>query len=279
MSDMIRDPAMWNLASPIWLVAILVLLAYGYGVGWKPTRRAAWLVTGLGVLVFAFVSPVGVLANGYLFSAHMIQHLLLLLVVPLCLVQSLPQSTAERLLQLPKLGAALRRLLKEPVLGWCLGLGAMWFWHVPSLCNAATQHEALGLVRSVSFLVAGTAFWWAIYGPIERQRLEPPTAVVYLFSACLGCTLLGIYITFTTVSVCPAFADPAERLMLVTKLFDAGFTPSVDQQVGGLLMWVPPCSLYVCAIIGVLCRWYSDTSNMSFPQADSTGSDLVEVSQ
>jgi hypothetical protein len=68
--------------------------------------------------------------------------------------------------------------------------------------------------------------------------------------------LLGIYITFTTISVCPAFANPADRIGIVNRLYNAGFTPSVDQQLGGLLMWVPPCLMYVVAIMGLLSRWY-----------------------
>jgi putative membrane protein len=72
----------------------------------------------------------------------------------------------------------------------------------------------------------------------------------------LGCTLLGIYITFTTVSVCPAFVSPVDRLGVMNALHSAGFTPTLDQHLGGLLMWVPPCTLYVSAIISLLCRWY-----------------------
>lgn len=277
MSEMIRDPAMWNLSSPVWWLAAGFLLLYGSQVGWRPTRRFAWLFAGVVVFVAAFVSPIGVLAKGYLFSAHMIQHLLLLLLVPLCVVQSLPQSTADRWLHTPFVGSTLRRVFRQPVLGWCVGLGAMWFWHVPALCNAATESSWLGVVRSASFLFAGTAFWWSIYGPIDRQRLQAPHAVVYLFSACLGCTLLGIYITFTTVSVCPAFANPAERLAIMTRLFDAGLTPSVDQQLGGLLMWVPPCSLYVCAIIGVMVRWYSEPQPAEFEWGNPSAAELVEA--
>ncbi len=157
-----------------------------------------------------------------------------------------------------RLAARAYGLLSIPLVGWICGIGAMWFWHVPSFCSAATESHALGIVRSATFLLAGLAFWWPVYAPIDRLRLRPLNAVVYLFSACLGCTLLGIYITFTTISVCPAFANPADRVGILTMLYQAGLTPAADQQLGGLLMWVPPCSLYVCAIISVLCRWYAE---------------------
>jgi len=254
--EFLTNPALWNVTSPVWLVVVPLLLA---AIVWRKQLAGAnwwWLAFALVVLVLAFASPLGVLAAGYLFSAHMVQHLMLLLIVPLGLTLFLPREAVEKLLARPGL-SKLNSALSTPLIGWVAGLGAMWLWHVPSLCSAATQSDALGLVRSSTFLAAGLAFWWPIYSPVARYRLDPLLAVIYLFSACAGCTLLGIYITFTPVSVCPAFANPADRVGILTSLYQSGFTPMVDQQLGGLLMWVPPCSLYICAIVSVLCRWYA----------------------
>ncbi|WDI42088.1 cytochrome c oxidase assembly protein [Bremerella sp. P1] len=256
MMSFLTNPSLWNLTSPVWLVVVPLVIAV---IAWRKKLAGAnwwWLAMAMVVLVLAFISPVGVLAGGYLFSAHMVQHLLLLLIVPLGLMLFLPREMMESLLARPGL-TKLNSLLSIPVVGWIAGLGAMWLWHVPSLCSAATQSDALSFVRSATFLAAGLAFWWPIYSPVARFRLDPLLAVIYLFSACAGCTLLGIYITFTPVSVCPAFANPVDRVGILTSLYQAGFTPMVDQQLGGLLMWVPPCSLYVCAILSVLSRWYA----------------------
>jgi cytochrome c oxidase assembly factor CtaG len=250
------DPnGLWYWASPVWLVAAALLVAYLLIVRGASRARLAALAIGLALLVLAFVSPIGVLADGYLFTAHMVQHLLLLLLVPLCLLLALPPQQAASWFSDPRLDR-LGRWLSVATVGWICGVGAMWFWHVPTLCSAATLSHFWGGVRDVSFLVAGLAFWWPIYAPAERYRLEPLTGIVYLFSACLGCTLLGIYITFTTISVCPAFLNPVGRIGIMNMLYDAGMTPSVDQHLGGLMMWVPPCTLYVSAIISLLCRWY-----------------------
>ena len=248
--------SLWNIDSPVWLVALVIFCAHATLVRDAGLQQRVALACGLVVLVLAFVSPLGTLADGYLFTAHMVQHLLLLLIVPLCLLLSLPRSTVERWLARPPLDR-IGRTASGALACWIAGVGAMWFWHVPALCNAATLSPLVGGVRDTSFVLAGLAFWWPVYAPVDRCRLHPLSGVTYLFSACLGCTLLGIYITFTTVTVCPAFASPVDRLGVMTRLYEIGLTPRVDQSLGGLVMWVPPCTLYVCAIIGLLCRWYS----------------------
>lgn len=259
---------LWSWASPVWLV-VAVLVAVYLRVARGHTRgQLAVFLLGMWLLAMAFVSPVGVLSDGYLFSAHMVQHLILLLAVPACVLLSLPQQSAAAWFRRPGFDRV-GRLLAVAWLGWICGVGAMWFWHVPTLCSAATQRTSLGIVRDVSLVLAGIAFWWPIYAPCERYRLYPLSGIVYLFSACLGCTLLGVYITFSPISVCPAFADPVDRLGILNSLYDVGFTPEVDQRVGGLMMWVPPCMLYVGAIISLLSRWYSMTSEESRPLSDA----------
>lgn len=247
---------LWQFDSLVWLPAAGLLLAYSVAFRQASVGRFLLFGLGLGLMVLAFVSPIGMLADGYLFSAHMVQHLTLLLLVPLCFMLSLPPRETEQFFAHPT-ADRIGRGLALPVVGCLLGVGAMWFWHVPSLCSASTENAVIGAIRDVSFVAAGMVFWWCVYSPIARYRLEPLQGITYLFTSCLGCTLLGIYITFTTVSVCPAFADPQERIDVLTSMYDAGLTPSVDQQLGGLLMWVPPCTLYILASVGLLFRWYA----------------------
>ena len=262
---MIFENAMWNWSSPAWLLAILMLIVYAAVFRNTGPRRLAIFVLGLTVLLIAYVSPVGTLADGYLFSAHMIQHLLLLLIFPLCLILSLPSRMPTGWFQ-PRSGSRIEQRRGYVMAGWLFGVGAMWFWHIPSLCSMSTQNHLLGFIRDLSFVFAGLAFWWPIYSPIKQARMEPLTGIVYLFSACLGCTLLGIYITFTTVSVCPVFTSPVDRIGILSRLYDAGLTPGIDQNLGGLLMWVPPCLLYVGAIVSLLKRWYTTADEATFNQ-------------
>ena len=151
------------------------------------------------------------LADGYLFSAHMLQHILLLLIVPGLLLLSLPRSFSL---------AWRPRILSHPLVGWIAGVGAMWFWHWPTLCNAAVTSRSVYALQTVSLLVLGTLFWSQIIAPREEERLSPPGAVLYLFSACVTCSALGIILTFSPITVCSIYAMPGVTGSECGKRFD-----------------------------------------------------------
>ncbi len=183
--------------------------AYGYH------RRIGWLAAGLGVFLLTLLSPLNTLADGYLFSAHMAQHILLLLIVPALWLLSLPRSLSFTLRP---------RILAHPLVGWMAGVGAMWFWHAPALCNAAVSSRSVYALQTVSLLVLGTLFWRQILAPREAERLSPPGAVLYLFSACVACSALGIIVTFSPVTVCSIYSmPPPDRL---------GILPTIRDQLG-----------------------------------------------
>ncbi len=241
-------PWTWNPA--VTLSALLALAAYI--IAFRVNRRIGWFAAGLVVLLFTLQSPLNTLANGYLFSAHMVQHILLLLIVPALLLLGLPRS----------LSLSLRpRLLGRPAAGWLAGVGAMWFWHAPVLCNAAASSRFVFALQTLSLLVLGSLFWWQILAPREEDRLSPPGAVLYLLSACVTCSVLGIIITFSPVAVCPVYTQkPAHHLPIMETLrTDWGISPQRDQQIGGLLMWVPMCLIYLAAIFAQLARWFART--------------------
>jgi cytochrome c oxidase assembly factor CtaG len=243
----------WNIV-PLALSGIaLVAYLWRFGV----ISRIVYLLGGLAVLLFTLNSPLNALAAGYLFSAHMLQHILLLLVVPALLLLSLPRRLS-----------VVRRpwLISSPFVGWISGVGAMWLWHARPLCNAAVSSQLVSAVQISSLLLLGTLFWRQILAPREDQRLSPPGAVLYLFSACVACSVLGILITFSPVSVCPIYAQPAADHLGILSLIQSswGITPDKDQQVGGLLMWVPMCLVYLAAIIAQLARWFGHPAGSVF---------------
>jgi putative membrane protein len=236
----------WAFRPDLLLLGALVLGLYLVRYGARP--RFGFAAAAVGVFLLALISPINALADGYLFSAHMVQHILLLLIVPALLLLALPPA-----FELPgKL-----RLLTGPLLGWAAGVGAMWLWHAPALCNAAVTSPAVYATQAVSLLALGTLFWWQVLAPGEDQRLTPLAGIVYLFSACAACSVLGIILTFSPVTVCTVYMHPADRLGLLGTIRGSwGFSPERDQQVGGLLMWVPMCFVYLTAILAEIARWY-----------------------
>jgi putative membrane protein len=248
----------WNV--PGLLLSGIALVAYLWRFGMNP--RILYLLGGIGVSLFTLSSPLNALAAGYLFSAHMLQHILLLLIVPALLLMSLPQCIS--------LGSR-SWLISNPLAGWISGVGAMWLWHARPLCNAAVSSQLVSAVQISSLVLLGVIFWRQILAPREDERLSPPAAVVYLFSACVACSVLGILITFSPVSVCPIYAQHAADRAGVLSLIQSnwGITPDKDQQIGGLLMWVPMCLVYLAAIIAQLARWFTHPSGSEIAMVKS----------
>lgn len=214
----------------------------------RPDGRRA-LAFGAAALAFmlALCSPIATLADGYLFSAHMLQHLLLVLAVPPLVLLALP----------PRIGARRRRL--PALAAWGLGVGAMWLWHAPALCNAAATSGLVHRVQEASLLAMGAGFWWPILAPDAARRLSPLSSVVYLFSGCIACTVLGIAVALSPVQVCSVYAHPSDPLGILPVLRgDLGLSVERDQQLGGLLMWVPACVVYLVAILASLRRFYRE---------------------
>jgi cytochrome c oxidase assembly factor CtaG len=213
--------------------------------------RSILLGSAVVVLVAALASPIGSLADGYLFSAHMLQHLLLVLVVPPLALLGWPVRRDEHAARTP------RRW--HPLVPWLLGVGAMWLWHEPKLCDAASSSPVVHRVQELSLLAMGTAFWWPVLAPRAGASLSPLAGILYLFTACVACTLLGIVITFSPVEVCSVFAHPVDRLGVMPLVRDGwGLSAEKDQQVGGLLMWVPACLVYAVGIMGQLARLFAE---------------------
>jgi cytochrome c oxidase assembly factor CtaG len=246
----------------IWRPEIALAVATALGVHVARFRlacpaRTAALWGSAAALVVALLSPVAALARGTLFSAHMLQHMLLTLVVPPLALLAMPPAAGKADPGAGGSGTAKTAARWPRAAHWAAGVGAMWIWHAPSLCNAAATRDGVRALQSVSLLAMGAAFWWPILGPRLDRRLSEPAAVAYLFTACAACTVLGVAITFSPVEVCSAYGhsvDPLGALPLVRGRW--GLTPSVDQQLGGLLMWVPGCAAYAGAILAVVARFY-----------------------
>jgi putative membrane protein len=224
----------------------------GHGIrrGEVAAYAAGWLT-----LAVSLVSPLHQL-GAVLFTAHMAQHELLMVIAAPLLVLGRP--VIPFLWALP---VAWRRmagswsarpgvsgtwkLITLPSVAWVLHAVAIWLWHAPSLYQATLSSEAVHTIQHVSFLGTALLFWWALlYG--VGSRLARPAAVIYLFTTAAHTSLLGALLTFS-----PRLWYP---------LYDAttapwGLTPLEDQQLAGVIMWVPAGLSYLIAALALVSTW------------------------
>ena len=241
------------------VVAGCAAFAIAYLAAARPrnARQTILFLFGTLLLLLDLVSPIDTLGDTYLFSMHVLQHFLLALIIPPLWLLGTPQGLVQAALRRPRL-RAIERTLARPAVAWPLGVGAMLVWHVPVLFNAALASDPVHLFQHVSFLVTGTIFWWPILCPVNERRLPALPAIVYLFSACTACSLLGAVLTFSPPGAYPAYLHPEDPLGILPLIRNGwGVDPASDQQLGGMLMWVPGCLVYLTAILATVGRWYA----------------------
>jgi cytochrome c oxidase assembly factor CtaG len=254
----------WDLLLSTWdwepSVAIgCAALAIAYLLLARPRQllKTALFLSGVLILLIGLVSPIDTLGDRALLSAHVLQHFLLALIIPPLWLLGMPQKLAEAALRIRWVARA-EHLFSRPAVSWPLGVVPMIGWHIPALFNAALGSEPLHIFQHLSFLVSGTIFWWPILGPLADRRPGPLASIAYLFSACTACSILGAALTFMPVGGYPSYAQAAgqdELLRLVRTGW--GLDPKTDQQIGGLLMWVPGCLVYLTAILASVARWFA----------------------
>jgi putative membrane protein len=231
-------------------VVIGLALLGGLYVFWggleAPRRRVTAFAVALAVLALALNGPLHNLSDGYLLSAHMVQHLALTLVFPPLLLYGTPASVVR-----PLLGshwvASFARWATRPLAAGLLFSVPITLWHFPQFYEAALEHHALHIVQHLVFIATAVIMWWPILSPVpELPRASYPTQLLYLFVLGLPMTLAGAMITLADGVLYPFYAA-APRVW--------GLTLLADQQLGGLLMWVVgTIYLWVAATV-VWFRW------------------------
>lgn len=250
-----------------WLLACIAVAAAPYAAGMlrMGARRAQILgrwrapsfFGGLLLLFLALMSPLDAVADD-LFSAHMLQHMLLLLVIPPLLVYGRPVITwlwafdvgargmIARGWKRSKLEAAFAFLMR-PLCVWVLLTAALCYWHLPGPYDAAVRHEWLHDLEHLSFLAFSLAFWTIVIEPYGRRRaLGYGATVVFVVSSGFVMALIGAILTFATT---PLYAVHLHT----TQAY--GLTPLEDQQLAGIIMWVPSNLVHVAALSVVFFAW------------------------
>lgn len=218
-------------------------------------REVACFAGGWIALVVALVSPLHPWGEA-LFSAHMTQHEILMLVAAPLLVlgsplaptlRALPRGWTMALARGSHSPAWLRVVatLRNPMVAWAVHGVVLWGWHTPFLFDAAVENETVHALQHLSFLGSALLFWWALLHGRGRA-MAYGAAVLYLFTTALHSGLLGALLTFSETPWYPAYAATAHFW---------GVSVVDDQQLGGLIMWVPACSLYLVVALALFARW------------------------
>lgn len=252
----------WNV-DPL-LVGGLLLAAAAYRSGqarsgWPAAHawRRRCFTLALGALGVALLSPLDALA-GALASAHMVQHLLLVLVAAPLLALSRPWTALVR-----GSPAALRRItgrwrrrlrltrgstraLRHPGTAWLLHVGTLWFWHAAVPYGAALEHEIVHLLEHASFLLTGILFWGVVTGTQRRGQTSPGFGILFVFAAAMQGVFLSALLTFAGTPWYAGYAETTTSWHL---------EPLEDQQLAGLLMWIPGGLVYLAAALALLVTW------------------------
>ena len=254
---MAASPWSWTAASIHPEVVLACgLAAAGWAWAWRARGQrpgpgqAARFVGALAALLLALNGPLHDLSDGYLFSAHMVQHLVLTLVVPPLLLTGVPGWMLDALLRPCLDRRALRAVvetLTRPLPAFAAYAIALVGWHLPGPTGMTLEIHGWHVVEHVVLLGASVLGWWPIASP---SRLVPPLPyagqLLYLFVFGMPMTVVAAMVTSAERSLYP-FYEAAPRVSELTAL--------ADQRLGGVIMWVPSAIIPLTAFTIVFFRW------------------------
>ena len=244
-------------------VALLLALALAYALGQKRladrsgadrTAGAAFFWAGWASLVLALTPPIDTL-SAVSFAVHMTQHEIMMLVAAPLLVISRPLGVllwgSPRFFAAIVSSAALRRTgawLTTPVAAWMTHTVVLWGWHVPAAFETSLRMTPVHWLQHLSFFAAAAIYWWSVFaGPRAERR---GIALLSVFTTAVHTTVLGTLLTFSTTLWYPTYGR-VERPWALSAI--------EDQQLGGLIMWVPGGMVFLVAGLALAALWLKES--------------------
>jgi putative membrane protein len=250
-STVIGIAALWMLYE--WRARVHRRGAQAQGEPAGPTRGQRVLyVSGLLVMFLTLNGPLHDLSDYYLFSAHMVQHLSLTLVVPPLLVLGTPGWMLRPALKVPWVNRWAHRLTGARAAFMIFNV-ILAAWHLPPLYNLAMADHNVHVVEHLMFLVSATLMWWPLTSQLpELPRLAYPGQMLYCFLMTIPMSVVAFCITLADHLLYPAYAA-------VPRIW--GITPMMDQAAGGLIMWVPGTLFFLVVLSAVFFKWVGADSD------------------
>ena len=235
-----------------------------YGPPVARIRQASFLLGNLVVFV-ALLSPIDSLSDDYLFSAHMVQHILLIGFAPVLWLLGVPDGLLNYLVR----PGWLRRFayqITRPIPAFVIFNGVFLLWHIPRLYNLALEEEALHIAMHLSFMASAVIGWWPVYSHFEEAapRANLGVQLFYLFIMMFPSTALSAWITLSPSILYPYYGSQALAF---------GLTPMDDQQLSGLIMWIPGNALFFIAFSLTFFRWFQHS------QQEDAGDDTPSLGE
>lgn len=235
---MLLSPLWWDLHIDALIPELLLLFGYLVVIG--PVRERYWpdcsvsrreVLSFLSAWVILFLtehSPLHVLSEDYSFTAHMVQHLLFMLVIPPLLIAGTPAWIIQKLILRYSIGLGVMRTLTNPAVAFVAFNMVLVLWHIPEMYDLAVSIHNMHLLEHVTLLVGGILGWWPFQSKVaELPRLGYGLQMLYLFVMSVPMGFLGAIITFADNPIYVSYGGVEAVL---------GMSQILDQQVGGLLM-------------------------------------------
>lgn len=220
-----------------------------------PMRQAVKFYAALVVFYLAVGSPLDQIGERFLFSAHMVQHTLLMYLVPVLFLIGLPHWMIDPVLRHPALRTA-GRIITQPVVCGVTFILVVSVWHAPLLYEWALQDKFVHVLEHLMFFGASLLYWWSQLSPSHIfPRRSYATQMVFQLCVIIGLTPVYAYIVFTSDVLYPTYE-------FAPRVIDS-FSPIDDQLMAGVIMKIGGMLVALTAVGVSFYRWYNDSEKQA----------------
>lgn len=255
--------AAWSFEPFVVFAVLATVLLYAAGLSRIRQHVPGWQIgcfgAGMFALALTLLSPIHQLGSE-LFWAHMTQHeLIMLIAAPLMvlgqpgvvMLWALPMRTRAALGMLAKNGsvAVTWAVISAPIAAWLIHGGTLWLWHLPALYQATLESEVVHAAQHGTFLFTALLFWWTLIRG-RGGHMSHGAAVAYIFTTAVHTSVLGALLTCSSQLWYPIYQGRTQGF---------GLSALQDQQLGGLIMWVPAGLVYIAIALWLFAGWLRES--------------------